>query len=162
MKISELAKAAAVSKDTVRHYVDIGLLHADRDPINGYQVFGAKSLNRLQFIKAAKNLGLQLPDIQLIFADAENALSPCPRVRDLMVQRLEETRRRIAELSELYERMSRAVEQWQQMPNSTPNGNSVCQLIEQMDGGQESINDHCSRERNNSHERTTALSGEQS
>lgn len=133
MKIGEIASAAGVSKDTVRHYVELGLLKADKDLSNGYQVFTEKSLSRLKFIKSAKDLGLQLADIQLIFADAERLQSPCPRVRDLMLQRLEDTRNRIAELNKQCERMSRAIAKWQKMPDGTPTGNSVCQLIESVE-----------------------------
>lgn len=130
MKIKEVAQAAGVSKDAVRHYVEIGLLQPYKNPDNGYQMFNEAALNRLRFIKAARELGLHLPDIQLIFADAERAASPCPRVRDLMQERLSEARARIAELTALCDRISNAMEQWQQMPDSTPNGHSICQLIE--------------------------------
>lgn len=130
MKIGEIAMAAGVSKDTVRHYVELSLLSPDKNPDNGYQMFSQKSLNRLRFIKAARELGLHLADIQLIFADAEETHSPCPRVRDLLLERLRETQERIAELTRLHDRMSRAVQQWEAMPNSEPNGHSVCKLIE--------------------------------
>lgn len=58
MKISELAKAAGTSKDTVRHYVELGLLQPGRNPENGYQVFDGVALGRLNFIKTARGLGL--------------------------------------------------------------------------------------------------------
>ena len=35
MRVAQLAKAAAVSGDTVRHYTDLGLLKPRRDPHNG-------------------------------------------------------------------------------------------------------------------------------
>ncbi len=130
MKISELAKAAGTSKDTVRHYVELGLLQPGRNPENGYQVFDEAALNRLNFIRMARGLGLGLQDIQLVFADAIHSKSPCPRVRHLMEQRVAETRRHIAELTELCERMEKAMSEWRGMPDSVPTGSSLCRLIE--------------------------------
>ena len=128
MKISELAKAAGTSKDTVRHYVELGLLEPGRNPENGYQVFDDVALGRLNFIKTARGLSLQ--DIRTIFTDATRRQSPCPRVRNLMEQRIAETRRHIAELTALCERMEQAIGQWRDMPDRVPDGHSVCQLIE--------------------------------
>lgn len=130
MKISELAKAANTSKDTVRHYVELGLLKAYKNAENGYQVFDEQALNRLNFIKMARGLGLGLSDIQQVFADARNAKSPCPRVRQLMKQRIVATRQHIEELNLLCERMEMAMEEWREMPDSVPNGSSLCWLIE--------------------------------
>jgi len=130
MKINELAQQAGVTRDTIRHYLAIGLLTAARNPSNGYQVFDDGALSRLQFIRAARQLGLTLEDVRQIFADAENAHSPCPRVRELLVRRIAETRDSIAELTLLCDRMERTVDQWRQMPDSMPDGTSVCRLIE--------------------------------
>lgn len=134
MKIGELAEKAGVTRDTIRHYVALGLLGAERNPDNGYQVFGTASLSRLQFIKTARQLGLHLEDIRQIFADAENAHSPCPRVRELMEQRIAETRKTIAELTQLCDRMEETIGEWETMPDSMPDGHSVCRLIESRQG----------------------------
>jgi len=134
MKVSELAKRAGVTKDTIRHYVAIGLLDASRDPDNGYQIFTERALSRLQFIKTARQLGLRLDDIQAIFADAAHDHSPCPRVRELIADRIQETRKTIQELSLLCDRMESSMEAWQDMPDGEPDGHSICRLIEsQMD-----------------------------
>lgn len=130
MKISEIARKAEVSTDTVRHYVALGLLIPDRNPENGYQVFSKKDLSQLRFIREARVLGFRLEDIRMIFADAEKASSPCPRVRSLLTERLRETRRRIAELTQLCERMEKAMTDWQNIPDCVPDGDAVCRLIE--------------------------------
>lgn len=130
MKIGELSRCSGVSRDAIRHYIALGLLVPSRDPGNGYQLFDDRALARLQFIRSARHLGLQLADIQAIFGDAERAGSPCPRVRGLMEGRIAETRRRIAELQLLCDRMEIAMEAWRTMPDCTPTGDSVCHLIE--------------------------------
>lgn len=50
MRIGELAKTTGVSRDTIRHYLDLGLITAQRDPHNGYQEFTTAVANRLQHL----------------------------------------------------------------------------------------------------------------
>src|SRR5690606_12913789 len=107
MKINELAQQAGVTRDTIRHYLAIGLLTAARDPGNGYQRVGHGPRSRLRFIRAARELGLTRGDVRESFADAENAQSPGARVRELLVRRIAETRDSIAELTRLCDRMER-------------------------------------------------------
>jgi DNA-binding transcriptional MerR regulator len=80
-KVTELAKAAGVTPDTVRHYTRLGLIRAAKDRQNGYRFFSGEALARLRFIKVAQGLGFTLKDIKLIFRDADKGDSPCPRVR---------------------------------------------------------------------------------
>jgi len=135
MKIGQLAEKAGVTRDSIRHYVAIGLLNPDRDPENGYQVFNSRALSRLKFIKAARRLGFYLDDVRQVFADADPSNSPCPRVRELMIRRIAETREAIAELTRLCEHMESVLAEWDCMPDSSPTGNSDCRLIEsQMEG----------------------------
>jgi len=134
MKIGELALLTGVTKDSIRHYVSLGLLKPGRNRENGYQIFNELALSRLKFIKTARQLGFHLADIQQIFMDAENEHSPCPRVRELMARRLVETRKNIAQLTSLCNRMEEAIAEWDAMPDSTPTGCSVCRLIESQSG----------------------------
>lgn len=135
MKIGELAAQAGVTRDTIRHYLALGLISARRNPDNGYQMFDVTALARLRFIRTARELGFHLGDIKQIFADADDHKSPCPRVRDLLEQRIAETRDTIARLTALCDRMEDAVEQWRALPDSVPDGLSVCRLIEANEQG---------------------------
>jgi tetrahydromethanopterin S-methyltransferase subunit B len=56
--------------------------------------------------------------------------TPCPMVREIIVHRIAENRRKIKELQKLQRKMKNALEDWKQMKNSMPNGDSVCHLIE--------------------------------
>ncbi|MGD9663154.1 MAG: MerR family transcriptional regulator [Porticoccaceae bacterium] len=130
MKIGELARKTGASKDAIRHYVSLGLLVAERNSSNGYQIFAAEAVSRLRFIKTARQLGFHLDDIKQMFGDAERAHSPCPRVRDLMEHRINETRKTIKELTDLCDRMESSMAEWKNMPDTVPDGHSVCRLIE--------------------------------
>ena len=132
MYVTELAKTAGVSPDTVRYYSKIGMLKPKRNVENAYQVYGAKDARRLRFIRAAKSLGYTLANIRQIFADADRGESPCPRVRAVIERHIKETEERVADLTALHQKMEQALEVWQQMPDSHPNGESVCKLIESL------------------------------
>ncbi|SEL38102.1 MerR family transcriptional regulator [Halomonas daqiaonensis] len=130
MKVSELAHLAGVTAETVRHYTREGLLHPERHPENGYQLFGQNDLDRLRFIQRARTLGFSVAEIRDILDHADHGDSPCPMVRDLLASRLPQIRERIRELESLASRMEEALAAWKEMPDGTPDGNSLCRLIE--------------------------------
>lgn len=130
MKVSELARAAGVTSETVRHYTREGLLSPQRNPDNGYQLYGATELERLHFIQRARTLGFSVREIAEILDHADHGDSPCPLVRDLLAHRLPQVRQQITELQALAARMEQALESWAEMPDGTPDGHSICRLIE--------------------------------
>lgn len=133
MKVSELARAAAVSVDTVRFYTRTGLLHPARDANNGYQQYTAADLQRLRFARKARQLGFSLKEVTAILRDADKQRSPCPQVRDLFTHKLAAVEQQLQQLTALRDRMRAATEQWQQMPNGAPDGHTICRLIEHWD-----------------------------
>ena len=133
MKVMEIAKAAGVKPDTVRFYTREGLLSPARNPDNNYQQFDAEDLRRLRFARKARQLGFSLPEIRSILNQADDHHSPCPLVREVFEQRLEEVEREIRELNQLRDRMKSALTAWQAMPDGTPDGHTICRLIEHWD-----------------------------
>lgn len=137
MKVSELAKRGGVTPETVRHYTREQLLAPSRHPENGYQLYSATDLERLHFIQRARKLGFSVAEIRDILAHADHGDSPCPLVRDLLANRLPQIRAQIQELEALAQRMEQALESWQHMPDGTPDGHSLCRLIESFPEKQE-------------------------
>ena len=132
LTVSELSKATQVTPDAIRHYVSIGLLTPSRSPDNGYKLFGDGDIRKVKFIRRAKGLGFTLRDIQNIFDNSHDGLSPCPAVRDIIQQRINENRSKLAELNSLQQRMDDALEKWQSMPDGEPDGEAICHLIESL------------------------------
>lgn len=130
MKVTELARAADVTAETVRHYTREGLLKPTRNPDNGYQIFDQRSLSRLRFIQRARTLGFNLREIAEILEQADQGDSPCPLVRDLLAARLPRIHAQIHELQALAQRMEHAIQEWAELPDGTPDGDSICRLIE--------------------------------
>ncbi|MGD9562589.1 MAG: MerR family DNA-binding protein [Pyrinomonadaceae bacterium] len=127
---SVLAKRADVPLFTVRYYTRIGLLKPSRDLRNGYKIYRPSDIERLSFVTAAKDLGFTLAEIEDILDHAAHSKTPCPMVRDIVEKRIEENKQRIRELKRLQKRLEKAAEMWKEMNNSTPDGHSVCRLIE--------------------------------
>lgn len=125
-----LAKKTKLPIYTVRHYTRIGLLHPTKNSQNGYKVYQSSDAVRLKFIVAAKDLGFTLAEINHILDEAENGSSPCPSVRKIIVNHIEENKRKIKELQNLQKKMENALKDWQNLQDSMPNGDSVCHLIE--------------------------------
>ena len=124
-----LAKKSEVSLYTVRHYTRIGLLKPSRNLRNGYKIYQPSDATRLRFIQAAKNLGFSLSEIADVLDEAKHGNSPCPMVREIVVRRIEENRRKIKEMQKLQRKMENALQDWSKMKNSMPDGDSVCHLI---------------------------------
>jgi len=128
--VSELAKRADVTPDTVRHYVHIGMLSPERNPHNGYKLFTGEDVTRLRFIRQAQSLGFTLAEIGKILDHSMSGDSPCPQVRELMQHRIVENKTKLDALNALQKRMEDALLLWKAMPNGQPDGDSVCHLIE--------------------------------
>ncbi|EMP54784.1 MerR family transcriptional regulator [Marinobacter santoriniensis NKSG1] len=135
MKVKEIADAAGVKPDTVRFYTREGLLNPARNPENNYQQYGADDLRRLRFARKARQLGFSLPEIRDILGEADENHSPCPMVREVFERRLADVEREIRELEQLRQRMQNALSAWKQMPDGTPDGHTICRLIEHWDDG---------------------------
>jgi DNA-binding transcriptional MerR regulator len=127
---SILAKKTNLPIYTVRHYTRIGLLHPSRNRENNYKVYQPSDGVRLKFIVAAKNLGFTLAEINEILTKAEQGKSPCPSVRQIIDKHIRENKRKIKELQNLQKKMQNALENWQNLEDSMPTGDSVCHLIE--------------------------------
>ncbi len=130
MTATVLARQSDVSLYTVRHYTRIGLLKPIRNWQNNYKVYQPSDAVRVRFIQAAKNLGFSLAEVADILDEAKHGNSPCPLVREIIVRRIDENRRKIKEMQKLQRKMENSLKDWSKMKNSMPNGDSVCHLIE--------------------------------
>ena len=76
MKINEFAKLFDVSKESVRYYESLGLLHPTRS-LNGYREYVESDIDDLMFILNLKKLNLTLEDISILIAikNTETSLS---------------------------------------------------------------------------------------
>ncbi len=130
LTVNELALQANAPAHGVRYYTRIGLIQPAAQQDNGYRLFASRDAMRLRFIRMAKHLGFTLNEIGQITRHADLGESPCGEVRKIIQDHIDENRVKIREMQILQTRMEQALQQWQQMPDGVPDGNSICHLIE--------------------------------
>lgn len=130
MIVNELSKQTGIAPHVVRYYARIGLLQPTRHPENGYKLFGYSDVRRLRFIRQAKELGFTLSEIESLLGRIDAGCSPCPEVRRILRQRIEQNRGEIERLVKLQTRMEMALDRWHGVPDGVPHGDTLCPLIE--------------------------------
>ena len=98
MFIGELARRTGVNTKTIRYYEDIGLLPPAARTPSGYRQYGEEDVDRLEFIRNAKALGVALEEIKEVLAFRDRGVSPCPYVVKLLDANVTEIRGRISGL----------------------------------------------------------------
>jgi DNA-binding transcriptional MerR regulator len=101
LKIGELARQTGLSIKTIRYYERRGLLEQPPRTQGGYRLYGPEEVARLRFVRRAKLLGLTLEEIKELVELAVrcNEGELVPRLEEVLEAKLEETERKLAELS---------------------------------------------------------------
>lgn len=99
MKIGELASATATNVETVRYYEKIGLLPAPARTNGNYRSYGVAHLQRLSFIRRARDLGFSLDAVRDLLALTDDREKPCQAVDEIASRHLSEVERKISDLA---------------------------------------------------------------
>ena len=108
--ISEVCARLDVSARTVRYYEELGLLPGVRRKSGARRVYGEDELQRLRFITRLKALGLSLEEVRELNAVhglEGSTRAMLARLDALLGQRLADLHRRIAELGDLRDEISK-------------------------------------------------------
>jgi len=106
LKISELAQAGGTSTHTVRNYVQERLLCCVEKTQTGYGLYDHTSVERLLFIRAARNAGLTLIDIKpLIYALDENERNLSEENAEKLKSKVDKLMRQLTLFNNLLEKM---------------------------------------------------------
>lgn len=108
----ELAAAAGVSVDTLRHYERRGLLAIARRLPNGYRRFPRGSVARVQLIQRALSMGFGLDELTRILRARDGGRPPCQEVRALAAAKLADVERRIESLAAFRKDLVRTLADW--------------------------------------------------
>jgi DNA-binding transcriptional MerR regulator len=96
--IGQLALEARIPATTLRYYERIGLLLPDDRSQGNYRLYGAASLRRLQFIRAAQSIGFKLDDIRTLLGASTGQAPSCANVQELIEARLAEIEQHVSQL----------------------------------------------------------------
>jgi MerR family copper efflux transcriptional regulator len=105
--IGAVARRAGVGIDTIRYYEREGLLPQPQRRASGYRDYGLDAVERLRFIRRAKDLGFTLEGIRELLALSTDRERGVKSVKQRAEARLGEVEQRIREL----QRMKRGLKQ---------------------------------------------------
>src|SRR5258708_24803616 len=102
MTIGELAKQAGVNVQTIRYYERVKLFPAThRWPDSGYRDFDEDALQKLRFIRSAKEFGFTLREIKELVDLRILPGESCAEVKQLLKAKRKEIDERIGEMKRL-------------------------------------------------------------
>ncbi|MGL5388276.1 MAG: Zn(2+)-responsive transcriptional regulator [Enterobacterales bacterium] len=107
-KIGQLAKLADVTPDTVRYYEKQGMMDHHVRTEGGYRLYSDQDLQRLRFIRYAKQLGFTLDTIaELLSIRVDPEHHTCEESKSIVDARLHEVEGKMAELARMRESLKR-------------------------------------------------------
>ena len=111
LTIGQLAASAGVATSTVRYYERSGLLKPDERSAGGnYRQYGARSVEKLKFIRSAQAVGLSLKEVrELLNLTGDRNGLPCDEVMAALRRRLAEVREKLADLRRVENTLSAAL-----------------------------------------------------
>ncbi len=99
--IGKLARSAGVSIDTVRFYERQGLIDEPSRTDSNYRVYPKEDVNRLRFIKRAKDLGFSLSDIKELLALRSNPTASKADVKHQIKVKIKDIKQKITDFSHI-------------------------------------------------------------
>lgn len=107
MTIGRAAHRSGCSTPTIRYYEEVGLLRPVERTSNGRRAYGWPQVQRLTFIRRARDLGLSIGEVRQLLGISDGDPSACGDARDLLRTHVEEVRRRRLELEQLEAALTR-------------------------------------------------------
>ena len=88
LRSGELAKAAGVSADTIRHYETIGVLPKALRTESGYRMYPQSAVERVLVVRRALRIGFTLSELSEVLKARDAGGAPCHRVYELAQSKL--------------------------------------------------------------------------
>ena len=126
--IGELARLTGVSIETIRYYERIRLMPRTPRTDGGRRVFGASSLNTLNFIRRCRDLGFSLDDVRALLA-LRSAQSCCMDVKSIASRHLQTVRAKLLDLAEMEASLAGLI------ARCSDDAGSECPVLDALDAG---------------------------
>ncbi|MEM1088044.1 MAG: helix-turn-helix domain-containing protein [Pseudomonadota bacterium] len=101
MTIGRLSKAGGVKVTTIRYYESIGLMGVPDRSESGQRLYGEDSVQRLSFIRHARDLGFPMDAIRELIQLQSEPGEDCSAVDAIAKRQLADVRKRIGQLKSL-------------------------------------------------------------
>jgi DNA-binding transcriptional MerR regulator len=122
LSAGELARAAGVSTDTLRHYERKRVLARPRRAPNGYRQYPPEALDRVLLVRRALAFGFTLDELARLLKVRDGGGAPCKEVRALAAKKLLEVEGRLAQLIELRDSLRATIKDWDRRLERIPHG----------------------------------------
>jgi len=109
--IGELARPTGTKVETIRYYERIGLLPVPARTGGNYRAYTRRHLERLNFIRRGRDLGLALDQVRELLRLADDPGQPCTEVGRIARRHLAEVERKIADLTVLAAELRRLIDE---------------------------------------------------
>lgn len=105
--IGQLSRGSGCKVPTIRYYEQIGLMPEPARSAGNQRLYDTAHLERLTFIRHARDLGFTLDDIRDLLSLSEHPEAPCDRADEIAARHLAGVRDRIARLRLLEQELER-------------------------------------------------------
>lgn len=129
LTIGQLASAAGVNFETVRYYERIGLMSVPPRTASGHRAYESAHIQRLTFIRRARELGFGIDDIRALLSLAEPSRVSCAEAREIARTHLDEIRAKLADLTRLEGILAATIAQCRGEPAPS------CPVLDMLDTG---------------------------
>ena len=109
LPIGALSRRTGTKVQTIRYYERIGLMRSPERSGGGQRRYHARDLDRLAFIRHARQLGFPLDAIRELLALADQPQRPCAEADSIARRQLDQVERRIARLKALETELRRMI-----------------------------------------------------
>lgn len=111
LTIGDLSKVTSTKVETIRYYERIGLLAAPARTAGNYRAYGKTELDRLSFIRRARDLGFGIDQIRTLLGLSESKKRSCKAVDAIARQHLADVDSKIADLMALRRELDSIISQ---------------------------------------------------
>lgn len=111
LTIGQLARETGTKVETIRFYEKSGLLPAPARTEGNYRSYDTAHLNRLSFIRRARDLGFSLDQVRTLLALSDDRDRSCAAVDKIAKEHRDEVERKIADLQSLKNELDRMIDQ---------------------------------------------------
>lgn len=105
--IGQVSKQIGIKIPTIRYYEEIELIVIETRSSGNQRQYSNKDVERLSFIKHARELGFSIESIRQFLELASSQLDSCIEIDQLASQQLSETRSKIKNLKKLEKELTR-------------------------------------------------------
>ena len=130
MKIGDLARAVGTTVKTIRFYEDAGLIPAAPRTESGYRIYEKADVERLEFIRSAKRLGMSLEEIRGVLQLHDLNEPTCVHVRALLDDKIARIELALKELRDFRRELASLRDKAGDLEDCCPTGGNICGIVE--------------------------------